>query len=64
MYTIFKRLHTVGLILGGVSAAILTGDVALPAVFISIAGYLTTASAVVVSVSQCTVDSDKSFDVK
>ena len=34
----FKKLRTIGLILGGVSAAILTGGAALPAVVISIAG--------------------------
>ena len=60
----FKKLRNIGLILGGVSAAILTGGVALPAVVISIAGYLATASAVAVTVSQCTVDADTSFDVK
>lgn len=60
----FKKISNIGLILGGVSATILTGDVALPTVVISIAGYLATASAVAVTVNQCTVDSDKSFDVK
>ena len=60
----FKKLRNIGLILGGVATAILTGGVALPAVVISIAGYLATASAVVIVVSQCTVDADTSFDVK
>jgi len=60
----FKKLRNIGLIVGGVATAILTGGVALPAVIISIAGYLATASAVAVMVSQYTVDDDKSFDVK
>lgn len=48
----------------GVATTILTGGVALPAVVTTIAGYLATASAVAVVVSQCTVDSGASFDVK
>ena len=60
----FKKLRNIGLILGGGSAAILTGGTALPAVVISIAVYLATASAVAVAVGQCTVDAEKSFDVK
>lgn len=60
----FKKLRNIGLILGGVATAILTGGVSLPAVVISIAGYLATASAVAVVISQCTVDAEKSFDVR
>jgi hypothetical protein len=60
----FKQLRIIGLILGGVSAAILTGGTLLPSVIISIAGYLATASAVAVAVSQSTVDADQSFEVK
>jgi hypothetical protein len=60
----FKKLRNIGLILGGVATTILTGGVALPAVVTTIAGYLATASAVAVVVSQCTVDLNASFDVK
>jgi hypothetical protein len=60
----FKKLRNIGLILGGVATTILTGGVALPVVVATIAGYLATASAVAVVVSQCTVDSGASFDVK
>ena len=60
----FKKLRNIALILGSVSAAVLTGGAALPAVVISIAGYLATASAVAVAVSQCTVDAEKAFDVR
>lgn len=60
----FKKLRNIGLILGGFATAILTGGVTLPAVVISIAGYLAIASAVAVVISQCTVDAEKSFDVR
>ena len=60
----FKRLHKIGFIFGCVATVILTASVALPAVVVSIAGYLVTASAVAMVVSQCTVDGDKSFDVR
>ena len=60
----FKKLNKIGFILGGIATVILTGGVTLPAVVISIAGYLATASAVAVVISQCTVDAEKSFDVR
>jgi ABC-type xylose transport system permease subunit len=52
----FKTLRTVGLSLAAVGAALLTAPVALPAVVITIAGYLTLAGTVVTAVSQTTVD--------
>jgi hypothetical protein len=60
----FKKLRYYALIVGGVAATVLTGGLALPAVVTTIAGYLAAASAVAVTVSQCTVDGDASFDVK
>ena len=60
----FNKLRKIGLIVGAVAAAILTGGSALPAVMVAVAGYLVTASAVLVTVSQCTVDGDASFDVR
>ena len=60
----FKKVRNIALIVGAVAGTVLTGGLALPAVVTTIAGYLATASAVAVTVSQCTVDSDKSFDVK
>jgi hypothetical protein len=60
----FKKLRKIGLIVGAVAAAVLTGGSALPAVVVAVAGYLATASAVVVTVSQCTVDGEASFDVR
>jgi hypothetical protein len=60
----FKTLRYYALVVGGVAATILTGGLVLPAVVTTIAGYVATASAVVITVSQCTVDGDASFDVK
>jgi ABC-type xylose transport system permease subunit len=52
----FKTLRTVGLSLAAVGAALLTAPVALPAIVITIAGYLTLAGTVVTAVSQTTVE--------
>ena len=60
----FKKLRNIALTVGAVASVILTAGASLPAVVISIAGYMATASAVAVTVSQCTVDSEKAFDVK
>ena len=54
----FKKLQKIGLIIGAISATILTAGAGLLAVAVTIAGYLATASAVVVSVSQLPVDSN------
>lgn len=51
----FKQVRNVGVTLAGVSAAILAAPVALPAIFIKIAGYLAVAGAVAGSVSQTAV---------
>ncbi len=55
----FRVLRTVGLVLAAVSGAVLTAPVSLPAVVISVAGYVGVAGAVMSAVSQATVD-DKS----
>lgn len=60
----FKKLRKYGLLVGAVAAAVLTGGSALPVIVVSIAGYLAIASAVVVTISQCTVDDDASFSVQ
>lgn len=52
----FKTLRTVGLSLAAAGAALLAAPVALPAVVITVAGYLTLAGTVVTAVSQTTVD--------
>jgi hypothetical protein len=55
----FKKIRNAALIIGGIATAVLTAPVSLPALAITVAGYLATASAVAVTVSQCTVDGDK-----
>lgn len=54
----FKRLRNIGLILAAASGAIFASPVALPALVIQVAGYLTVAGSVLTAVSQTTVDED------
>lgn len=51
----FKKVRNVSMLLAGISAAVLTAPVALPAVLIQIAGYLAVAGAVAGSISQTAV---------
>jgi hypothetical protein len=51
----FQRVRTIGVVLAGVSAAILASPVALPAALIQLAGYLAVAGAVAGAVSQTAV---------
>jgi hypothetical protein len=55
----FKKIRNIALIIGGVATAVLTAPVSLPAIAVTVAGYLVTASGVAVTISQCTVDGDK-----
>lgn len=55
----FKRLKATGIALAGVSAAILTAPVALPAIVVTIAGYTAVAGAVIGAVSQVAVKYDE-----
>ncbi len=55
---LFKTLRTVGLVMAAVSTAIVTAPIALPAVVITVAGYLTVAGGVLSAVSQITVEGD------
>jgi hypothetical protein len=54
----FRKLRTVALLFTGVSTAVLTAPVALPAVVLSVAGYLATAGAVAAAVCQVTVEGE------
>ncbi|MCP9749481.1 hypothetical protein EGI32_00690 [Ferruginibacter sp. HRS2-29] len=56
--TFFKKLRNIGLGLAAVSAAIVAGPVALPAIVIKIAGYLAVAGGVATAVSQTAVKRD------
>ena len=52
----FRVVRNIGLVLGAVGTTILTAGTALPAVVVTVAGYLVTAGAVAAAVSQSTVD--------
>ena len=51
----FKTLRTIGLVLAGVSGSILAAPVALPAVLVTVAGYVAVAGGVISAVSQTAV---------
>lgn len=55
----FKTLRNIGVALAGVSGAILTSPVALPAVLLKIAGYIAVAGTVTGAVSQTAVKNEK-----
>jgi biopolymer transport protein ExbB/TolQ len=48
----FKKLRNIGLVFAGISTAIITAPIALPAAIVSIAGYVGLASGVLSAVSQ------------
>lgn len=54
----FRILRTVGLAVTGVSVALLTAPIALPAGLVTLAGYLATAGAVTAAVSQATKEKE------
>lgn len=55
----FKTLRTIGLVMAAVGSCVLTAPVTLPAVVVTVAGYLTVAAGVLTAVSQVTVDEHK-----
>ena len=48
----FKTIRNIGLTMGAIGAALLAAPVTLPAVLVSVAGYLTTAGLVASAISQ------------
>jgi hypothetical protein len=54
----FRRLRNIGLMLAAVSTAIVTAPIALPAIAITISGYLTLAGTVISAVSQLAVEQE------
>ena len=54
----FKSIRNIGLILAAIGAFILAAPVGLPAVVLTIAGYLTVAGAVASTISQVTTTGD------
>lgn len=55
----FRKLRNIGLILAGISGAIITAPVSLPALVIKVAGYLAVAGAVATTVSQAVVEGEE-----
>lgn len=58
----WKKVQKVGLIAGGLGAAILAAPVALPATIISVGGYLALAGSVTATLSQLTVEDKEVLD--
>ena len=54
----FKKLRNIGLMLAGISTAIASSPVVLPAAIVSIAGYAAVAGGVIGAVSQLATDRD------
>jgi ABC-type xylose transport system permease subunit len=54
----FKKLRNIGLALVAVATTIVTAPIAMPAIVVTIAGYLAVAGAVLSAVSQTAVESE------
>ncbi len=52
----FKKLRLAGLIITAVGTAVLTAPVSLPAIAVTVAGYLATAGAVATAISQSAIN--------
>lgn len=55
----FRKLRTVGLVLAAIGGTVVTAPVALPAVLVTVAGYVAVAGGIISAVSQVTVDDAK-----
>jgi ABC-type xylose transport system permease subunit len=56
--TFFQKLRSIGLALAAMSGAIIAAPITLPAIVVTIAGYLAVAGTVLSAVSQITVPGD------
>jgi len=54
----FKKLRLAGLIIAAVGTTVLAAPIALPAVVVTVAGYLATAGAIATAVSQSAIGDD------
>lgn len=52
----FKKLKIVGLVLTAIGGTLIAAPIALPAIVLNVAGYITLAGAVTTAVSQVTVE--------
>lgn len=55
----FKVIRNIGLVLTAVSGVIATAPVSLPAIVVTVAGYLAVAGGIASAISQTTIMSDK-----
>jgi len=55
----FQKLRNIGLALAAISAAIIASPVSLPAIVVTVAGYLAVAGSVLGAVSQITIPNEK-----
>jgi ABC-type xylose transport system permease subunit len=56
--TFFQKLRSIGLALAAISGAIIAAPITLPAIVVTVAGYLAVAGTVLSAVSQITVPGD------
>jgi hypothetical protein len=54
----FKKVRTIGLIIAAAGGVIVAAPISLPAIVITIGGYLTVAGGVMIAVAQTTVESE------
>ncbi len=54
----FKTLRSIGLSVAAVGAVLIAAPVSLPAIFVTIGGYLTVAGSVISAVSQTAVENE------
>jgi len=54
----FRKIRNIGLTMGAVGAALLSAPITLPAVFVSVAGYMATAGLVATAISQAVYKED------
>ena len=54
----FKKIRNIGIAVAAVATTIVTAPIALPVVFIKIAGYLAVAGGVASAISQTTMDKE------
>jgi hypothetical protein len=55
----FQKVRNIGLVLAAISAAVIASPITLPAIVVTVAGYLAVAGSVLGAVSQITIPGDK-----
>ena len=54
----FKKIRNIGLCLAAIGGTIIAAPIALPAIMVTVAGYLTVAGGVMTAVAQATVEGE------